>query len=94
MNNLSPITTFAILALNIIAISMEASPPEYTQIDDRTFVNLAKKTQEPQKASSPLTSLPRGPLRGGKFGRGHWLLVLAAIILTGTSYIFGNKKAE
>lgn len=73
---------------------MEASPPECTQTDNRKLLSLAKKTQEPQKASPPLALLPRGLLRGVKFGRGHWLLVLAAIILAGTSSIFGNKKAE
>lgn len=94
MNNPSPTTTFVIFSLSIIAASIETLPPGIPYDDNRTFVNLAKKTQEPQKASSPLTSFPRGPLRGVKFDRGHWLLFLATIILTGTSYIFGNKKTE
>lgn len=106
MNNLSPKITFIILGLNIIAASIEASPPDATkiqQIDDRKLLNLTKKTQEPQKASPPssppFTSPPTGLLRRVTFDLGHWLIFLATMILMATSYIFGRlekryKKAE
>jgi hypothetical protein len=106
MNNLSPKITFIILGLNIIAVSIEVSPPNAAsikQIDERTLLNLTKKTQEPQKASPrsspPSTVLPRGPLCGGNFDRGHWLIFLVTMIIMAASYILErlvkrSKKSE
>lgn len=93
MNNLSLQITFVFFGLNMIATSIEAPPPDYAQkFGGRKLLNLTKKTQEPQKASPcsspPSTLLPRDPIRGGGFGRGHLLLILAAIILMVISYIF------
>lgn len=91
MNNLSLQTTFVIL-ISMIGTIIEALPPGIDNYGDETFVNLAKKTQEPQKASSPRVSWPRGPLHGSNFDRGHWFLILAAMILMAISYIFEKLK--
>jgi hypothetical protein len=99
MNNLSLKTTFVILALNIIAASIETVPPQGSALNDKELLNFAKKTQEPQKASSPPISSPIGNNRGGALDPGQWLILLIAIILTGIASIFEPlkircKKAE
>jgi len=57
-----------------------------------------QETKEPQKAAPhscpPFQSVPTSFPNGGTFDRGHWLILLAAMIFIGISYIFGEKGTE